>query len=120
MTNIQLKETDNEAKPDLFAGLDVGAEERVLVIRQNGKPVDPQKFAHSPADRARLLKKPVKLPGIIVGLEAPGVYHFDWSIALHDAGVLLGVVNPKASHNFAKVLMKNSKTDAVDANTLAE
>jgi transposase len=30
------------------------------------------------------------------------------------------VINPKASHNFAKVLMKNSKTDAVDANTLAE
>jgi len=30
------------------------------------------------------------------------------------------VVNPKAAHNFAKVLMKNSKTDAVDANTLAE
>jgi len=30
------------------------------------------------------------------------------------------VVNPKASHNFAKVLMKNSKTDAVDAHTLAE
>lgn len=30
------------------------------------------------------------------------------------------VVNPKASHNFAKVLMKNSKTDAVDAETLAQ
>lgn len=30
------------------------------------------------------------------------------------------VVNPKAARNFAKVLMKNSKTDAVDANTLAE
>jgi transposase len=30
------------------------------------------------------------------------------------------VVNPKALHNFVKVLMKNSKTDAVDANTLAE
>jgi len=30
------------------------------------------------------------------------------------------VLNPKASHNFAKVLMKNSKADAVDANTLAE
>ena len=42
------------------------------------------------------------------------------SLALHDGGVLLMVVNPKASHNFAKVLMKNSKTDAVDANTLAE
>jgi transposase len=30
------------------------------------------------------------------------------------------VVNPKSSHNFAKVLMKNTKTDAVDADTLAQ
>ena len=91
-----------------------------MVIRKNGKPFDPQKFANTPADRARLVKKLVKLPGIVVCLEATGVYHFDLSLALHDAGVLLMVVNPKAAHNFAKVLMKNSKTDAVDANTLAE
>ena len=97
-----------------------GAEELILVIRKNGKPFDPQKFANTAADRTRLVKKLVKLPGIIVCLEATGVYHFDLSLALHDAGVLLMVVNPKASHNFAKVLMKNSKTDAVDANTLAE
>jgi len=120
MTKIQPKETALEAKPDLFAGIDVGAEELILVIRKNGKPFDPQKFANTPADRTRLVKKLVKLPGIIVCLEATGVYHFDLSLALHDAGVLLMVVNPKASHNFAKVLMKNSKTDAVDANTLAE
>src|SRR5450759_208861 len=120
MTNIQPKETAQEAKPDLFAGIDVGAEELILVIRKNGKPFDPQKFANTPADRDRLVKKLVKLPGIIVCLEATGIYHFDLSLALHDAGVLLMVVNPKASHNFAKVLMKNSKTDAVDANTLAE
>ena len=120
MTNIQHKETAREAKPDLFAGIDVGAEELILVIRKNGKPFDPQKFANTPADRTRLVKKLAKLPGIIVCLEATGVYHFDLSLALHDAGVLLMVVNPKASHNFAKVLMKNSKTDAVDANTLAE
>jgi transposase len=41
MTNIQLKETVNELKPSLFAGIDVGAEELVLVIRKNGKPFDP-------------------------------------------------------------------------------
>jgi transposase len=29
------------------------------------------------------------------------------------------VINPKAAHNFAKVLLKRSKTDAVDAETLA-
>jgi transposase len=120
MTNIQPKETAQKAKPDLFAGIDVGAEELILVIRKNGKPFDPQKFTNTPADRTRLVKKLVKLPSIIVCLEATGVYHFDLSLALHDASVLLMVVNPKASHNFAKVLMKNSKTDAVDANTLAE
>jgi transposase len=126
MTNIQLKETIHESKPPLFAGIEVGAEELVLVIRKNGKSFDPQKFANSPSDRARLVKKiprqarEVKLPSIIVCLEATGVYHLDLAIALHDAGVALRVVNPKASHNFAKVLMKNSKTDAVDANTLAE
>lgn len=120
MTTIQLKQIDPESKPDLFAGIDIGAEEVILVIRKNGKPFDPQKFTNTPADRDRLVKKLVKLSGIIVCLEATGVYHFDLSLALHDAGVLLMVVNPKASHNFAKVLMKNSKTDVVDANTLAE
>ena len=96
MTLIQpkQKQIDPEAKPDLFAGIDVGAEELILVIRKNGKPFDPQKFANTPADRDRLVKKLVKLPGIIVCLEATGVYHFDLSLALHDAGILLMVVNP--------------------------
>ncbi len=120
MTTIQPTKTEQQSKSEHFAGIDVGAEELVLVIRKNGKPFDPQKFANTPADRTRLVKKLVKLPNIIVCLEATGIYHFDLAIALHDAGVLLMVVNPKASHNFAKVLLKNSKTDAVDANTLAE
>jgi transposase len=105
---------------NLFAGIDVGAEELILVVRKNGNSHHPQKFANTPADHARLVKKLVNLPGIIVCLEATGVYHFDLSVALHDAGVALMVVNPKSSHNFAKVLMKNSKTDAVDGDTLAQ
>jgi len=90
------------------------------VVRKDGKPFDPQKFGNTHSDRGRLVKKLAKLPNLTVCLEATGVYHFDLAIALHDAGVALMVVNPKASHNFAKVLMKNSKTDAVDANNLAE
>jgi|GEM_PF-187915 len=72
------------------------------------------------ADRASLVNKLIKLPGIKVCLEATGIYHFDLAIALHDAGIPVMAINPKASHHFAKVLMRNSKTDAVDANTLAE
>ncbi|WP_411725857.1 IS110 family transposase [Methyloglobulus sp.] len=120
MTNIQLNKIDHEPKPPLFADIDVGAEELILVIRKNGKPFDPQKFANTAADRARLVKKLVKLPSLIVCLEATGIHHFDLALSLHDAGVLLMVINPKAAHNVAKVLMKNSKTDAVDADTLAE
>ena len=116
---IQSQQIIQNRKP-LCAGIDVGAEELILVIRKNATPCQPQKFTNTPADRTRLVNKLSKLPGIIVCLEATGVYHFDLSIALHDAGVALMVVNPKSSHNFAKVLMKNSKTDAVDAETLAQ
>ncbi|MDP1771188.1 MAG: transposase, partial [Methylobacter sp.] len=116
--------TTNKTKPESklsqTAGVDVGSEELVLLIRKNSKPFDPQTYPNPPADRARLVKKLAKLPGIIVCLEATGIYHFDLAIALHDAGVSLMVVNPKASHNFANVLMKISKTDDVDANILDE
>jgi transposase len=55
-----------------------------------------------------------------VCLEATGTYSMELSIAIHDSGTKLMVVNPQASHNFAKVLGKHSKTDQVDASTLAE
>jgi len=42
------------------------------------------------------------------------------AVALSRAeGIDVMVINPKASHNFAKALMKRSKTDAVDAERLA-
>jgi len=103
-----------------FAGIDVGAEELVLVVRKNATSMKAQKFANTPADRARLVAKLAKLPGLRVCLEATGTYHLELAVALHDAGVELNVLNPKAAHNFAKALMKHSKTDAIDADTLAQ
>ena len=119
MTSSQTKDISLESQPRLGAGIDVGSEELVLVIRKNGKPFDPQKYSNTRAEHARMVKKLSKLPGVIVCMEATGIYHFDLAIALHDAGIKVMVINPKVSHNFAKVLMKNSKTDDVDANTLA-
>ena len=103
-----------------FAGIDVGAAELFLLIRKNAVSMKPQAFANTQADRRRLLKRLSKFPGVTVCLEATGVYHLDLALALADAGVRLMVLNPKSSHNFAKVLLKNSKTDAVDADTLAQ
>jgi transposase len=116
---IQAKQRVQTSKP-LCAGIDVGAGELVLAIRRQGTPYLTQTFMNTPADRTRLLKKLARFPGIIVCVEATGVYHIDLSVALHDAGVALMVVNPKATHHFAKALMKTSKTDVVDADTLAQ
>lgn len=102
------------------AGIDVGAAELMLVIRKNSVSMKVQKFANTPADRLRLLKRLSRFPGITVCLEATGVYSVDLALMLSDAGVRLMVLNPKAAHNFAKVLLKNSKTDGVDADTLAQ
>jgi transposase len=105
MTTIQLNKTSLEIKPSIFAWIDVGAEELVLVIRKDGTPSVPQTFFNNLADRSRLVKKLVKLTGIRICLEATGANHLDLAIGRHDAGVLLMVVNPKAAHNFAKVLI---------------
>ena len=104
----------------VFAGIDVGAAELMVVIRKNAVSMKGQKFANTPADRLRLVKRLSRFPDITVCLEATGVYHFDLALTLADAGVRLMVLNPKAAHHFAKVLLKNSKTDAVDADTLAQ
>ena len=113
-------ETRSKSSPPVFAGIDVGATELLLVIRKNAVSMKVQKFANTPAERLRLLKRLARVPGITVCLEATGVYSIDLALMLSDAGVRLMVLNPKAAHNFAKVLLKNSKTDAVDADTLAQ
>lgn len=102
------------------AGIDVGAETLVLVIRQNDVSRKAQTFANTVTDRKRLVKKLAGFPGVTVCLEATGVYYLDLAIVLHDAGLRVMVLNPKASHHFAQVLLKHSKTDAVDADTLAQ
>ena len=100
--NIPQKETASDTKQPLFAGIDVGADELVLVIRKNNKSLNLQTFSNTPSDRARLVNKLAKLSGITGCLEATGVYHFDLSLALHDAGVSLMVLNPKASHTMLR------------------
>jgi transposase len=42
------------------------------------------------------------------------------ALALTDAHIAVAVVNPAQAHDFAKALLKRSKTDAIDAQTLAE
>lgn len=57
---------------------------------------------------------------ILVVMEATGTYWMHLALALSDAHIAVAVVNPAQAHDFAKALLKRSKTDAIDAQTLAE
>ena len=56
----------------------------------------------------------------LVVMEATGSYGITLATTLHAAGFAISVVNPAQGHHFAKALLKRSKTDAIDAQTLTQ
>lgn len=108
------------ASEKTFIGIDVGAGELVMVTRTVGKSSGAIIFENNADDHHRLIQKIRKTGDCIVCLESTGVYSADIAIALFDAKIPVMVINPQVSHNFSKVLAKHSKTDFVDADTLAK
>ena len=102
-------------------GIDVGSKELVVVVSVKGKARQAKTVENTPAGHQSIIRLLSKLKGEVrVCLEATGIYHFDLAVALSRSDEIeVMVINPKAAHNFAKVLMKRSKTDAVDAEILA-
>jgi transposase len=103
------------------AGIDVSAKELVVVVSVKGKAGKAKSFENTATGHQSIIRLLSKYKGESrVCLEATGIYHFDLAVALSRAdGIDVMVINPKSAHNFAKVLMKRSKTDAVDAAILA-
>jgi transposase len=104
-----------------YAGIDVSHKELVIVVSVKGKAHKAKTFENTASGHKAIIQLLSKLKlKSRVCIEATGVYHFDLAVALSRAeGIEVMVINPKASHNFAKVLMKRSKTDAIDAEILA-
>ena len=102
-------------------GIDVSYKDVVIVISVNGKARKAKTFENTASGHKTIIKSLSKLKGDVrVCIEATGIYHFDLAVALSRAeDIDVMVINPRASHHFAKVLMKRSKTDAVDAEILA-
>jgi transposase len=55
-----------------------------------------------------------------VVLEATSTYWIGLAVTLHQAGYVVSVINPLQAHHFAKALLRRAKSDALDAQTLAE
>lgn len=102
-------------------GIDVSQKELVVVVSTKGKARPAKKFENTTTGHREIIQLLAKLKDKTrICLEATGVYHFDLAVALSRADDLeVMVINPKAAHNFAQALMKRSKTDTIDAATLA-
>jgi transposase len=68
---------------------------------------------------AKLAATGIAPPDTLIVLEATGSYWITLATTLVERGYRVSVVNPKQAHDFAKVLLKRAKTDAIDAQTLA-
>ena len=102
-------------------GIDVSSKELVVVVSVKGKTRKARTYENTAPGHQSIIQLLLKLKGESrVCIEATGIYHFDLAVALSRTDeVEVMVINPKASHNFTKVLMKRSKTDAIDAEVLA-
>jgi transposase len=109
---------------ELVAGIDVGKRELRVVLRwPDGQYERPWRVAN-PADLAALVERlRVLAQGrpLRVGLEPSGTYGDALRQALHDAGLRVERISPKAAHDYAEVFDGvPSQHDGKDAAVLAE
>jgi transposase len=56
----------------------------------------------------------------LIVIEATGSYWVALAVSLHDSGLAVAVVNPAHARNYARSLPRRAKTDALDAQVLAQ
>jgi transposase len=109
----------------LFVGIDIAAQtakaawmvpeqavSRAITIEQT-----PQGFASL---QRQVLAIGHAAASTLVVMEATGSYWVNLALSLTQAGFAVSVINPAQSHHFARALLKRGKTDAIDAQTLAQ
>ena len=108
----------------VFVGIDVSAQSvHVVYITSTGEMsepfVIPQTRSGMDALRNVLLATGYEGAGMLVVMEATGVYWMKLAIYLHGAGFSVSVINPAQAHYFARALLQRNKTDRIDAQLLA-
>ncbi len=104
-----------------YAGIDTSNKTLDVVVRKKGKSLDCRTFDNDYAGHMAIITYLRKHKVTRVGIEATGYYHLDLALELDDAkDIEVMIINPRASKNFARAMMQRNKTDASDANVLAE
>jgi len=81
----------------------------------------PTSIPNNPAGYRTLIKIVARSPvPVHVVCEATGPYHKAFAAALHQAGIVVCVVNPRLPRDFARSRGQLAKTDRIDARLLAD
>jgi transposase len=109
----------------LFVGIDIAATSASVACATDPRTVAAAfTIAQTPAGftdlQTRLERHGIPRREILVVLEATNTYWMSLALHLHNAGYAVSVINPAQAHRFAKALLKRAKTDAIDAQTLAQ
>jgi transposase len=98
----------------IHAGLDIA--KLNLQLHLAGRVHD---LPNTAAGHRRLLKLLASQPGVQVVCEATGGYERDVVATLHEAGILVSVLNPARVRHFARATGQRAKTDHIDAAVLS-
>jgi len=102
-------------------GIDVSKDTLEIVIRKNKRSQKSKTFENSSEGHVKLIQFLIQKKIELVCLEATGSYHLDVAILIAETESLkIMVINPKSANNFAKAIMQRTKTDATDAEMLAQ
>lgn len=104
----------------VIAGIDIACKTLAVVVRRDDKSGKARSFDNTPQGHAAVVKLLGNAKVARVCLEATGQYHLDLSLVLDEAGLAVMVVNPKAAKRFAEAMLTRNKTDAADADLLAQ
>jgi transposase len=110
----------------LFVGVDIASRNFTAAYLVPGtKPkCEPKPFEQTPSGfeglQQRLLAFGLEPASILIVMEATASYWMSLATTLSQAGFAVSVITPAQAHHFAKAQLKRAKTDALDAQTLAE
>lgn len=120
-----MPDAPRDADYQLFVGVDIAAATATVAwqtLKQKpSKPLTIEQTVDGFSVLHQRLMKTGAIPAqTLVVLEATGVYWLSFATFFSRQGYAVSVVNPTQAHHFARALLKRAKTDAIDAQTLAE
>lgn len=109
----------------LYVGIDVSLKSLSVAWGRSAETVGKAQSFGQTATGYRALVKALQATGCqapqaVVVLEATSTYWMQVAVVLCEAGYQVRVVNPRQAHHFMQAQMQQTKTDAIDAQLLAQ